>query len=96
MKIHSLPCREIKVDAAYRKSLTVNGVTFPCTTSKKLSIAIASWDATLFGHSPTPLTCTGLINTQDATHRPVNIKYFVKLSYTIKGTVHTRCFVNVA
>lgn len=36
-----------------------------------------------------PLVSSTLINSQDATHRPVKIKYFVKISYAV-------CFVVVA
>ena len=98
MKIFSMPCEEISVNAAYRKykSVTMNGVTFRCSTCKKLSIALACWDDTLFGCCPTPLACSTLINPQDATHRPVNIEYFVKISYTVCNSVHTMCFVVVA
>ena len=97
MKILStrMPGEEISVNAAYRK---YKSVTFRCSTCKKLFIALACWDDTLFGCCPTPLACSTLINPQDATHRPVNIKYFVKISYTVcnSNSVHTMCFVVVA
>ena len=98
IKILSITSEEISVNAAYRKykSITVNGVRFNCSTCKKHSIAVAYWDDTLFGCCPTPLASSTLINPQDATHRPVKIKYFVKISYTVSNSVHAMCFVAVA
>ena len=84
-KLHSLPLKQITVNAAFHKYkyATIKGIRYECTTKKKLSVALAKWNDQLFGPSPSSLTCTRLVNPEDAMLRPVKIGYFVKVSYTI-------------
>jgi len=86
---------EVVVNTIIEKysSVSLNGKTFS-TSSKSTAPYIASgiWNEALFGSPPTPLPDSYL---PTANIRPVEVKYYLKVSFTIMATTTTIIFANV-
>lgn len=89
-----VPSDEVNLNSMCQqfKVVHINGLKYPCSSSKLLSVATTHWDESLFGRSPTVLPAMPFNNPSDASLRPFKIEYFAKASYSVRGDLCTRHF----
>lgn len=76
------------------KYVTRNGTKLLSSSSKHMSVLLATWNEDVFGQDFLP---SSLQNPADANLRPVKVNYFLKLSYHAQSdTVHTHTFISVS
>jgi len=86
---------EVVVNTIIEKysSVSLNGKTFSTSSKNTVPyIAIGTWNETLFGFPPTPLSDSYL---PTANIRPVEVKYYLKVSFTVMEATTTITFANV-
>ena len=97
VKLNIFPTEDTTLNFVYHKykQCSINGTKYLSTTAKCKSIVMASWDEDIFGSSPTFLPRL-FVNPIDAALRPVQIDYFLKLSYFLSDSVCSQFFVRVS